>query len=126
MTRTLSDKRKSNGRTLALDGKAWRTLRAAVLREQPLCAVSGCHEWAVDVDHIDNDPTNNDRDNLAGLCHGCHSRKTQLALGGNVSYGCDVHGYPLDPSHLWNSEKSLATDGGKPTGAIFFPAKAES
>lgn len=28
--RALYDKQRSNGRTLALDGKAWRTLRAAV------------------------------------------------------------------------------------------------
>jgi hypothetical protein len=34
--RTLKDKREANGRTLALDGAAWRKLRASVL------AVSHC------------------------------------------------------------------------------------
>ena len=35
--RSLRDKQLSNGRLLALDGAAWRKLRAMVLSEQPLC-----------------------------------------------------------------------------------------
>ena len=123
-TRTLKDKQEANGRTLALDGKAWRTLRAAVLREQPLCehCMRGDDRpiMATDVDHIDNDPTNNERSNLASLCHACHSRKTNADRGHNVTFGCDLKGMPLDPNHPWNLEKSPATELDKPDGYPFF------
>ena len=101
--KTLKQRQQETGRTLALDGAAWRKLRAAVLREQPLCAC-GCGQLATDVDHIDNDPTNNERDNLQGLCHECHSRKTQADMGKRVAWGCDANGMPLDPSHPWRNE----------------------
>lgn len=73
-------KERQGARTLALNGTAWRRLRALVLTEQPLCA--HCREVSVlrlasEVDHIDNDPANNDRVNLVGLCKSCHSRKTR-------------------------------------------------
>ena len=130
--RSLKDKRASNGRTLALDGAAWRKLRAHVLACEPLCrqcTARGLTVPATDVDHRDNDPTNNDLVNLQPLCHGCHSRKTAAEMGGNVRHGCDTTGRPLDPNHPWNkpacallvrtagteSEKSPATKGDKPT-----------
>ena len=123
LKRTLYDKQLSNGRTLALDGAAWRTLRAAVLREQPLCEHCMDNDdrpiMATDVDHIDNDPTNNDRSNLASLCHACHSRKTNAEMGHKVAWGCDAQGMPLDPNHPWNLEKSPATDGHKPSGTLY-------
>jgi len=62
----------------------WRNLRALVLKEEPLCRdCAGIRtvEPATDVDHIT--PHRGDlalfwnRDNLAALCHACHSRKTQ-------------------------------------------------
>ena len=121
MARTLADKRRDNGRTLALDGAAWRRLRAAVLREQPLCAACKT-EMATDVDHIDDDPTNNDRDNLQGLCHECHSRKTNEDMGRKVCWGCDANGMPLDPAHPWNIERSRGTGLDKPTGKSVFSA----
>ena len=68
---------------------------------------------ATDVDHIDNDPSNNARDNLQSLCHSCHSKKTQAERGATVKWGRDENGYPLDPLHPWN-EKSPATNGDKP------------
>lgn len=103
--KTLRDKQKANGRTLALNGLAWRKLRALVLCERPLCEACskrGRATPATDVDHIDNDPTNNDRGNLASLCHPCHSRKTQADMGKQIKYGCDTNGMPLDPDHHWN------------------------
>ena len=104
-TKTLKEKQQANGRTLALDGAAWRKLRASVLSERPLCEM--CERMALlvpatDVDHKDNDPSNNDRDNLASLCHECHSRKTQADMGKRVNWGCDINGMPLDPNHPWN------------------------
>lgn len=119
--RTLKDKRNDNGRTLALDGKAWRTLRAAVLREHPLCVL--CRTAvASEVDHRDDDPTNNERSNLSACCKPCHSRKTNADMGHKVTWGCDVNGMPLDPSHPWNLERSPATKDDKPTGNSSFYA----
>lgn len=103
--KTLKRRQQETGRTLALNGAAWRRLRQSVLDDEPLCR--SCYEDnrivnASDVDHIDNDPTNNDRSNLAALCHSCHSVKTQRDQGSKVVYGCDVNGLPLDPDHHWN------------------------
>lgn len=78
-SKTLSERRRETGRTLALNGAAWRRLRALVLSEQPLCPrckEAGYLEFASEVDHVDNDPTNNLRDNLEGLCKQHHSQKT--------------------------------------------------
>lgn len=102
----LQRKQRSNGRTLALDGAAWRKLRALVLAEQPLCPECnerGILEPATEVHHIDDDPTNNDRSNLVGLCKPCHTRHTLRDMGLSVSYGCDASGWPLDPAHYWNT-----------------------
>ena len=119
--RTLKEKQQSNGRTLALNSTAWRKLRATVLRESPLCAL--CRTaTATEVDHVDDDPTNNDRANLSALCKPCHSRKTNADRGHNVTFGCDIHGMPLDPNHPWNLEKSPATGAVKPTGYPFVSA----
>lgn len=132
--RTLQQKREANGRTLALNGSAWRTLRASVLREHPLCEHcldDGTTELATDVDHRDNDPTNNHRDNLSALCHACHARKTNADMGRRVAYGCDAHGRPLDPNHHWNRDlgallqKSPGTDEREPTGYPFVSANRE-
>lgn len=103
--KTLKEKQQANGRTPALDGAAWRKLRASVLADSPLCEhcnKRGLLVLATDVDHIDDDPSNNDRDNLASLCHSCHSRKTMADMGHKVNWGCDGNGMPLDPNHPWN------------------------
>lgn len=105
MRKTLKQRQEETGRTLALNGAAWRKLRAAVLSEQPMCEhceARGILTPALEVDHIDNDPTNNNRDNLASLCRPCHSRKTQADMGKIIHMGCDVNGIPLDPKHHWN------------------------
>ena len=117
--RTLKDKQRANGRTLALDSKAWRDLRAYVLSGEPLCrhcTAEGKTIAATDVDHRDNDPTNNDLVNLQPLCHQHHSLKTAAEMRG-IDYmlrGCTPEGVPVDSNHHWH--KSPATDGHKPTG----------
>ena len=119
--RSLRDKQLSNGRLLALDGAAWRKLRAMVLSEQPLCEMcerQGYTVLATDVDHRDNNPSNNERGNLSSLCHSHHSIKTMAEMGHKVKWGCDIHGGPLDPAHHWNLEKSPATDSDKPSGTL--------
>ena len=107
--KTLKQRQQETGRTLALDGKAWRRLRAVVLGERPLCQHCldrGVIEPATEVDHVDNDPTDNRPEALQSLCKPCHSRKTQADMGKRVSYGCDSDGMPSDPSHPW-FQKSL-------------------
>lgn len=103
--KTLKERQQETGRTLSLNGVRWRRLRAAVLEREPLCRdcwKRGRLTTATDVDHHDNDPSNNDPENLVPLCHECHSRKTQADMGKRVSMGCDADGQPLDPDHPWN------------------------
>ena len=121
-----------NGRTLPLTSAAWRKLRRSVLSGEPLCRMctaQGKTVVATDLDHRDNDPSNNDLVNLQPLCASCHSRKTNRDMGHNVRMGADLTGQPLDPYHHWNNatgadlagrdgtviEKSPATEGARPT-----------
>lgn len=118
MTKTLKQRQIETGRTLALDGAPWRRLRAAVLAEHPLCQLckrQGRITPATEVDHVDNDPSNNDRENLMSICKPCHSRKTQADIGKTTNWGCDIDGMPLDPAHPWNNEqKSLEANANQP------------
>lgn len=137
--RTLRDKQEANGRTLALDGKDWRTLRAYVLSGEPCCRhciTRGITTVGTEVDHINNDPTDNRLVNLQPLCKSCHSLKTMRDMGHNVSMGCDVSGQPLDPYHHWNKptkghlsgtvgEKSPPTDSTKPSDPPYSTANRE-
>lgn len=102
-------------RTIPLKSAAWQRLRASVLADEPLCrecSKRGLIVPATDVDHDDGDPSNNDMDNLVGLCHSCHSRKTARDHGAKVSYGCDASGMPMDPNHPWNvrASQKIATN----------------
>ena len=123
--RTLKDKQRDNGRTLALDSTAWRKMRAHVLAGEPLCrhcVAMGLTVPATEVDHRDNNPANNDPINLCPLCKPCHSRKTARDMGHNVRMGCDAHGTPLDPSHPWNKAASGVLASHAPTHAERSPA----
>ena len=125
MSKTLRKRQQETGRTLALDGAAWRRLRESVLNMEPLCRhckARGLIVAASEVDHINNVASDNDPDNLQALCKSCHSRKTQADRGKRVALGCDVSGMPADPSHHWNKtpallQKSRESLGDKPTGS---------
>ena len=122
--KSLKQRQQETGRTLALDGAAWRRLRAVILGERPLCQHCldrGVVEPATEVDHINNDPTDNRPEALQSLCKPCHSRKTAADHGKRVRYGCDSDGMPSDPSHPW-FQKSPATEAAKPTGSPSFNA----
>lgn len=57
-------------------GLAYRLLRALVLREEPWCYL--CGRPSVEVDHKRPlfEGGTDDRDNLGGICVGCHKAKT--------------------------------------------------
>jgi 5-methylcytosine-specific restriction enzyme A len=78
--KTLTDERGRTRRAIPLGTVRWRTIRLLVIRDNPIC---GCGSLTTDVDHIDNDPDNNDWDNLQALCKKCHSRKTAREVGLN-------------------------------------------
>lgn len=95
---------------------AWRKVRLAVLRDEPLCRMckeAGRITPAVDVDHIiaiaDRPDLRLDPSNLRPLCKSCHSSRTARDQGFNRGKrskgqrGCDAHGMPLDPEHHWHS-----------------------
>lgn len=128
-------------RTLKLNGSAWQKLRASVLAGEPLCrhcAARGLVVPATDVDHM-NGADDNRLESLQPLCHECHSRKTAMENGKNVTFGCDASGTPADPSHYWNRaavrdpgasqapafKKSPATDSPRPTGYLSVRAKSK-
>lgn len=107
----------NNGRLLPLNSKAWHQLRRSVLAEQPLCQYCppGVITPATEVDHKNNDPADNSRENLVSCCKPCHSIKTMADLYGRPArMGCDAEGNPINPAHPWN-EKSPAVDGPEPT-----------
>lgn len=108
--KTLNQRAEEIGRTLKLDGAAWRKLRESVLALEPLCRhckAMGVTACATEIDHKDNNAANNDPDNLQALCKSCHSRKTQADMGKRVSMGHDKNGMPLDPNHPWNREPNV-------------------
>ena len=121
--KTLKQRQMETGRTLSLNGKAWRDLREVVLHRDPLCVACGAP--ATDVDHIDNDPTDNRLEALQSLCHSCHSHKTQTGKLPTI-YGED--GLPttgpwanmvadLQVQRMYSfDEKSPATEASEPTG----------
>lgn len=67
----------------------WRKIRAAVLREQPLCVEclgAGVVTAANEVDHIVplSQGGTNEWDNLQPLCKSCHSKKTRREMAGGI------------------------------------------
>ncbi len=116
--------KKGNGRLLPLNSDAWRKLRRQVLAEVPLCEYCppGVITPATEVDHKNNNPADNSRENLVSTCKPCHSIKTMADLYGRPArMGCDEHGMPINPAHPWN-EKSPGTEADRPTGSPSFNA----
>ena len=62
------------------DRRRWRDrLSVIVLRRDPICVVPGCNEPSTDADHIVPKSQGGDdsMENLQGMCHAHHSRKTR-------------------------------------------------
>ena len=105
--------KKGNGRLLPLNSEAWYRLRRSVLAEQPLCQYCppGVITPATEVDHKNNDPADNSRENLVSCCKPCHSIKTMADLYGRPArMGCDEHGMPINPAHHWNQKSREVSD----------------
>lgn len=68
-------------RALHTGSKAWRLIRERVLAEE-LYRCRQCGQYGDQVDHVNGDPGNNDRSNLAVMCRACHSIKTAKEDGG--------------------------------------------
>lgn len=67
-------RRRQANRFLPTWSKQWRQIRKAVLEREPLCRC--CGAVATEVDHINQDTSNNLPSNLAPMCKPCHSAKT--------------------------------------------------
>jgi 5-methylcytosine-specific restriction endonuclease McrA len=109
------------GGTMRGDGfyqsPAWRALRKATLTANPLCSVPGCGVASRHVDHRvarSRGGASLDPANLVALCHPHHSEKTARVDGGFGNQrggeatlrakGCDLNGWPLDPSSHWHAK----------------------
>lgn len=71
----------------------WRKLSKWIRNQEPFCREClkrGIYTPSQCVDHIDEDPTNNKRDNLQALCWSCHSRKTLVEQNKRRSKGGGV------------------------------------
>jgi 5-methylcytosine-specific restriction endonuclease McrA len=93
----------------SLYGRRWRKVRAAHLRNNPLCAYcarQGLTTLATVVDHIKphrGDPALFwDETNWQSLCQPCHDSIKQAEEKSGVLRGVDTEGQPVDPSHHWN------------------------
>lgn len=54
----------------------WKKLRSIVLNRDPICKLCN-NAYSEQVDHINEDWTNNHMKNLQGVCASCHSKKTR-------------------------------------------------
>jgi 5-methylcytosine-specific restriction protein A len=61
-------------------GHRWRKLRSVILRRDPICRACG-RAASTDVDHVvpRSAGGTDEAENLQGLCHACHSRKTAVS-----------------------------------------------
>lgn len=87
----------ANDRQERTRGRRWMALKEYVLREQPVCAVCKCRP-ATEVDHIlpISKGGTDERDNLQGLCYGCHDEKTREDLGiKKKAQKIGLDGYPV-------------------------------
>jgi 5-methylcytosine-specific restriction enzyme A len=87
----------------------WRNIRAAQLREEPLCReclAHGEHVLATEVDHV-REHRGDWNEFILGpkqsLCAACHGGKSARAH--RKSQGFDERGEPLDPAHPWNRRR---------------------
>jgi 5-methylcytosine-specific restriction endonuclease McrA len=80
------------------DGTVWRSLRAQVLREEPICCIVGCGRAATQVDHVIplklRPDLAHDRANLRGICASHNAAK-----GARLPVAAVRYAEPRLPSH---------------------------
>lgn len=83
--------------------KAWRDLRAAVLRRDPICATRGCGRPSSHADHVIPRSRGgaDSMGNLRGMCSRCHNSRSARGNAEPRAIGCDANGQPRDPGHPW-------------------------
>ena len=99
------ERSRQEGRQYATNSATWRRIREQVLiRDLYTCQALGCGKLVggkgeAHVDHVDNDPSNNDMANLQTLCVPCHSSKTATEDGGFGNQRADAaaQSYPQKP-----------------------------
>ncbi len=74
------DKHRPNSHKRGYTSSRWRKLRTMVLNRDPICSMPSCDNPATDADHVVPRSLGGRDclDNLQGLCHTCHSRKTAV------------------------------------------------
>lgn len=90
--------------------KRWKLLRERQLRLEPFCQCPHCLSKQVPAEVVDHKIPHRgdsklffDADNLQSMAKSCHDSRKQSEEKGGAGFlkGCDVRGYPLDPSHPW-------------------------
>ena len=103
----MADRYRSNPMTERIrNGWQWEKIRRRILRRDTLCIdclVLGYTIASSEVDH--RVPLfkggSNDDDNLAGVCHDCHTRKSAEERGYRSASRPDINGMPTNPNHHW-------------------------
>jgi 5-methylcytosine-specific restriction protein A len=114
---------------------AWRRLRGAQLRAQPLCrmhAELGQLVAARVVDHIERHDGDRDKfgdaGNLQSLCKSCHDshKQAQERNADGILRGAGLTGQPLDLRHPWHQAGAAAPiqGGGGQKSEAFSPKTA--
>lgn len=110
---TAADRLANTGSTDVMkQGTRWQKVRDMWLTDHPLCCMCqtlGKLTPATVVDHViphRNDPKLMwDSSNYQSLCSHHHNSTKQHWERSGI-YGCDEHGFPIDPSNHWNRDKS--------------------
>lgn len=92
--------------------REWRDrLQPGQLARAPMCEWPHCDKPATVADHIvpiKQGGAKRDRANFQSLCDQHHNVKRAAERHGKdwrveAFKGCDINGYPLDPTHPWNA-----------------------
>src|SRR5690606_12354497 len=81
-----SQREKRQARSAFYDSPKWRSLSRQCLARDPMCKWPGCHLPSKEADHIipREDGGADTLENLQGLCHTHHSRKTMAERQGRA------------------------------------------